>query len=54
MTIKIRPEIDAIASEIIDIRRDIHMYPEQGFEVYRTAALVAEKLKHGVSMFRKR
>jgi amidohydrolase len=45
MPIQIRPEIDAIASEIIDIRRDIHMYPEQGFEVYRTAALVAENLK---------
>jgi len=44
MTIKIRPEIDSIASEIIGIRRDIHMYPEQGFDVYRTAALVAEKL----------
>jgi amidohydrolase len=45
MPIQIRPEIDAIAHEIIDIRRDIHMYPEQGFEVYRTAALVAENLK---------
>jgi amidohydrolase len=45
MPIQIRPEIDAIASEIIDIRRDIHMYPEQGFDVYRTAALVAENLK---------
>jgi amidohydrolase len=44
MTIKIRPEIDSIASEIIGIRRDIHMYPEQGFDVHRTAALVAEKL----------
>jgi amidohydrolase len=44
MTIKIRPEINSIASEIIGIRRDIHMYPEQGFDVYRTAALVAEKL----------
>ena len=44
MTIKIRPEIDAIASMIIDIRRDIHMHPEQGFDVYRTASLVAENL----------
>jgi amidohydrolase len=47
MPIQIRPEIDAIAHEIVDIRRDIHMYPEQGFEVYRTAALVAENLKAG-------
>jgi amidohydrolase len=45
MAIQIRPEIKAIASEIIDIRRDIHMYPEQGFDVYRTAALVAENLR---------
>lgn len=45
MTIQIKPEINAIAPEIIDIRRDIHMYPEQGFDVYRTAALVAENLK---------
>ena len=45
MTINIKPEIDTIASEIIDIRRDIHMHPEQGFDVYRTAALVAEKLR---------
>jgi amidohydrolase len=45
MPIQIRPEIDAIAPQIVDIRRDIHMYPEQGFEVYRTAALVAENLR---------
>jgi amidohydrolase len=45
MIIQIRPEIDFIASTVIDIRRDIHMHPEQGFDVYRTAALVAENLK---------
>jgi amidohydrolase len=44
MTIQIRPEIDSIASEITNFRRDIHMYPELGFDVYRTAALVAENL----------
>jgi amidohydrolase len=45
MNIRIRPEINSIASKIIDIRRDIHMYPEQGFDVFRTAALVAENLR---------
>ncbi len=45
MTLNIRPEIAAIESEIIDIRRDIHMHPEQGFEEHRTAALVAKKLR---------
>jgi amidohydrolase len=45
MNIRIRPEINSIASSIIEIRRDIHTYPEQGFDVFRTAALVAENLK---------
>lgn len=45
MTIRIRPEIEAIGPEIIHIRRDIHMHPELGFEEHRTAALVAEKLR---------
>ena len=44
MPIKTRPEIDSIASMIINIRRDIHMHPELGFDVYRTASLVAENL----------
>jgi amidohydrolase len=45
MTINIRPEIDLIKSDIIAIRRDIHMHPEIGFEVHRTASLVADCLK---------
>ena len=43
--INIRPEIEAIKDEIIETRRDIHKHPELGFEVHRTAGLVAEKLK---------
>lgn len=31
--------------EIIDLRRDFHRYPETGFEVERTAGVVAERLK---------
>jgi len=30
--------------EIIKIRREIHQYPELGYEEYRTSAMVAEKL----------
>jgi hypothetical protein len=38
--------LEAIKPELIAIRRDIHRYPETGFEETRTAALAAEKLSH--------
>ncbi len=44
MTINIRPEIEALEREIIAIRRDIHKHPELGFDVGRTANLVAQFL----------
>ena len=37
--------LEAIKPELIAIRRDIHRYPETGFEETRTAALAAEKLR---------
>jgi len=37
--------LDNLLPEIIEWRRDIHQHPELGYEVHRTAALVAEKLK---------
>lgn len=37
--------VTEIGQEIIDIRRDIHRHPELGFEVHRTAGLVADYLK---------
>ena len=44
-----RARIDAIAGEIhpaiVEIRRDIHRYPELGFREKRTAALVADRLR---------
>jgi amidohydrolase len=45
MTITIRPEIAALEGYLIATRRHFHQHPEIGFEVHKTAALVAEKLK---------
>ena len=36
--------IDSFADELTAIRRDIHEYPEIGFEEVRTSGIVAEKL----------
>ncbi len=37
--------LKAYEPELIDIRHDIHRHPETGFEEFRTAALVAERLR---------
>ncbi len=42
--IKIHPNVQIIEKEIIAIRRDIHQHPELGFDVHRTAGLVAKKM----------
>jgi amidohydrolase len=34
-----------LAEEIIEWRRDFHMHPETGFEVHRTAGIVADELE---------
>ena len=36
--------VAALAEEVAIWRRDIHEHPELGFDVHRTAAIVAEKL----------
>jgi metal-dependent amidase/aminoacylase/carboxypeptidase family protein len=41
---KLFARLEAIKPELIAIRRDIHCYPETGFEEARTAALVAYDL----------
>lgn len=35
----------ALTEEIIEWRRDFHMHPETGFEVHRTAGIVADELE---------
>ena len=35
----------ALTEEIIEWRRDFHMHPETGFEVQRTAGIVADELE---------
>ena len=37
--------IAAIHDEVTEWRRDIHMFPEVGFEEERTARIVTEKLQ---------
>src|SRR5688500_20383480 len=35
----------AISEELIEWRRDFHMHPEIGFDVHRTAGIVADELE---------
>lgn len=41
---KIREQLSKLACEITEIRRDLHMHPEIGFEEERTSQIVAEFL----------
>lgn len=41
-----KAEAEAIKDQLVDWRRDVHRYPELGFEEVRTADLVAEYLQH--------
>ena len=45
MAIKIIPEIEGMADEIVAMRRDFHMHPEEGFQELRTAGIVAQMLR---------
>lgn len=42
---KVRPEIQALQSELVAFRRQIHQRPELGFKEQLTAAAIASKLK---------
>ncbi len=37
-------EAEAMQDELVAIRRDLHAHPELGFQEFRTAGIVAEKL----------
>ncbi len=36
---------DSIISDVTSLRRDLHMHPELGFEEFRTASIVTERLR---------
>ena len=40
----ISPEVQALAADMIELRRDFHRHPELGFQEIRTAGLVAKRL----------
>jgi amidohydrolase len=42
----IRPEIQALQSDLVTWRRQLHQYPELGFREHLTAAFVHQRLKH--------
>jgi amidohydrolase len=41
----IRPEIQAVLEEVLELRRDFHRHPELGFQEVRTSGKVAEYLE---------
>jgi len=44
-TLNVRDEIAEWEPELVATRRDLHMHPETGFDVERTAGIVAERLR---------
>ncbi|MEE8342040.1 MAG: amidohydrolase [Candidatus Neomarinimicrobiota bacterium] len=45
MSVNILPEVNAIKNELIANRRELHKFPELGFNEHRTAKFIADKLK---------
>jgi len=41
----LKVKVDAIFPEIVEIRRDIHMHPEIGWDVERTAGIAAKEMR---------
>lgn len=46
MSINIHPHVAELEEKMVALRRDIHKHPELGFEVHRTAKLVADLLNN--------
>jgi amidohydrolase len=44
-TVNVRDEVAEWEPELIATRRDLHMHPETGFDVERTAGIVADRLR---------
>jgi amidohydrolase len=44
MTAPFLTDAEALRDELVAVRRDLHMHPELGFQEFRTAKIVAEKL----------
>ncbi len=44
-TLNVRDEVAEWEPELVATRRDLHMHPETGFDVERTAGIVAERLR---------
>jgi len=44
VTVPFLSEAEALHEELVSVRRDLHMHPELGFQEFRTAKIVAEKL----------
>lgn len=44
LTQKLRPEVKALQAKLVTWRRDLHQHPELGFEEFRTADVIAQKL----------
>lgn len=44
MTAPFLADAEALRNELVAVRRDLHMHPELGFQEFRTAKIVAEKL----------
>lgn len=42
---KIKERAEELKQDMIEVRRDLHMHPEAGFEEFRTSEMVAKKLK---------
>ena len=41
---RLRPEVQALQADLVAWRRDLHQHPELGFEEFRTADVVSQKL----------